>query len=196
MYLQDGIGGTGEGWYSAGIDTDKDAQNGFSQTYGYFECRCILPKCADCWASFWLTNEEVYNVDGNGKDGTEIDVFESLYYGKSKQNCISSDLHYDGYGDAHKALGTKKFLVSGDPYSEFNTYGVEWNENEYIFYINRRETFRSSFGGVSQNPEYLILSLEVDGSDGVTNTKLDKTKTYNFIVDYVRVYQYNRLLEK
>ena len=53
-YLSEGMGGKGAGWYSAGIDTDSDSPNGFSQKYGYFECRCILPKCAPAWAAFWL----------------------------------------------------------------------------------------------------------------------------------------------
>ena len=35
-YLPDGMGGTGAGWYTAGLDTDSDAPNGFSQKYGYF----------------------------------------------------------------------------------------------------------------------------------------------------------------
>jgi len=28
-YLPDGMGGTGAGWYTAGLDTDSDAPNGF-----------------------------------------------------------------------------------------------------------------------------------------------------------------------
>jgi hypothetical protein len=52
VYLEDGMGGTGAGWYTAGIDTDSDSPNGFSQKYGYFECRCILPEGADVWSAF------------------------------------------------------------------------------------------------------------------------------------------------
>lgn len=62
-YLPDGMGGTGAGWYTAGLDTDSDAPNGFSQKFGYFECRCILPKGADIWSAFWMMNENVYTVE-------------------------------------------------------------------------------------------------------------------------------------
>lgn len=191
VYLQDGMGGEGAGWYTAGIDTDEDSPNGFSQQFGYFECRCILPEGADVWSAFWLMNDGVYNVDSSGKDGTEIDIFESDRYGDFPNNSVTSNLHFDGYGDAHQKMGAKPFLLENNPYEEYNTYGLEWNEDEYIFYINGVETFRTSFGGVSQNPEYLILSVEMRGENGIPaqreNAPADGTQ---FVVDYVRVYQY------
>ena len=190
-YLTEGMGGTGEGWYSAGIDTDSDAVNGFSQKYGYFEVRCILPDCPTAWAAFWLMNDGVYEADGSGQDGTEIDIFESDCIDDTVKNAVTSNLHFDGYGEAHQKMGAKKFLIKGNPYEEYNTYGLEWNENEYIFYINGVESYRTDFGGVSKNPEYLILSYEMGGEDGVAqDSSLDKTKEYRYIVDYVRVYQY------
>ena len=191
VYLEDGMGGEGAGWYTTGIDTDADAPNGFSQKFGYFECRCILPEGADVWSAFWLMNSGVFDVDGSGQDGTEIDIFESDGYEKLLKYNVSSNLHFDGYGDAHQKMGAKRFLLSNNPYEEYNTYGLEWNEDEYIFYINGVETFRTSFGGVSQNPEYLILSVEMRGEDGIpserANAPADGTE---FIIDYVRVYQY------
>ncbi len=194
-YLEDGMGGKGAGWYTAGIDTDSDAPNGFSQKYGYFECRCILPEGADIWSAFWLMNDGVYNENGTGTDGTEIDIFESDCYGDLLNNAVTSNLHYDGYGDAHKAMGAEKNYVDNNPYKEFNTYGLEWNENEYIFYINGVETFRTDFGGVSQNEEYLILSVEMKGENGIPSERENVfSEEAQFIVDYVKVYQYNDLV--
>jgi beta-glucanase (GH16 family) len=191
VYLEEGMGGKGAGWYTAGIDTDSDSPNGFSQKYGYFECRCILPKGADIWSAFWLMNDGVYNPDGNGMDGTEIDIFESDCYGDFMENAITSNLHFDGYGDAHQKHGATKFLLKNNPYEEFNTYGLEWNEDEYIFYINGVETFRTDFGGVSQNEEYLILSVEMKGENGIPSERENlPAEGAAFIVDYVRVYQY------
>ena len=196
-YLDEGMGGKGAGWYSAGIDTDEDSKNGFSQKFGYFECRCILPKGADIWSAFWLMNEGVYNEDGSGKDGTEIDIFESDCYDSFLRNSVTSNLHYDGYNEAHKMMGAKDFLTLNNPYEEFNTYGLEWNENEYIFYINGVETFRTDFGGVSQNEEYLILSVEMKGENGVpSNREKVSGKEAKFVVDYVKVYQYKDLIIK
>lgn len=194
-YLEEGMGGKGAGWYTAGIDTDGDSPNGFSQKFGYFECRCILPKGADVWSAFWLMNDGVYNADGNGRDGTEIDIFESDRYEKRRNNAVSSNLHFDGYGEAHQMMGAEEFLIENNPYEEFNTYGLEWNEKEYIFYINGKETFRTSFGGVSQNEEYLILSVEMRGENGIPSQRENApAEDTQFIVDYVKVYQYKDLL--
>ena len=190
-YLEDGMGGKGAGWYSAGIDTDSDSPDGFSQKFGYFECRCILPEGADIWSAFWLMNSGVFNEDGNGRDGTEIDIFESDRFDNFPKNSITSNLHFDGYNDAHQKLGAKCFLLKNDPYKEYNTYGLEWNENEYIFYINGVETFRTDFGGVSQNEEYMILSVEMKGENGIPSQRENApADDAYFIVDYVKAYQY------
>ena len=196
LYSEDGMDSGGPGWYTAGLDTDGEGDSeGFQQAYGYFEVRCILPPCPG-WAAFWLSNENVSRIGDKGMDGTEIDIFESLFYGTAKSNTVSSNLHYDGYGKRTRSFGAKRFPVEGDPYSEFNTYALEWNEKEYIFYINGEETIRSSFGGVSRNPEYMLLSVEVSGKNGMFPYKgLDRDREYDFIVDYVRVFQYRALTE-
>jgi len=185
-----------EGWYSGCISTI----NIFEQCYGYFECRAILPKSTGMWSAFWMMNNQVENVDGSGKDGTEVDIFESMYYKDvwwGAGDAVISGIHYDGYGEGHKGDSIGKWFAN-NPYEEFNTYGLEWNENEYIFYINGIETGRLSTGGVSQNPEYLLLSCEVAGENGVANADRHGTGKMNmkpgdtaeFIVDYVRVYEY------
>ena len=192
------------GYYTAQIMTrDK-----YEQCFGYFETRCILPAGCGMWSAFWMMNEGVYNEDGNGRDGTEIDVFESFDYKNYYRgmDCVSTNLHFDGYRENHQSTHVARTWIKNDPYKEYNTYGVEWNENEYIFYINGKEIGRSAFGGVSQNPEYLILSMEFSGDDGVPsysdsgagdirNTPIENWPC-EFRVDYVRCYQYNRLLEK
>ncbi len=184
------------GWYTGCITTNGK----FEQTYGYFECRCILPKSTGMWSAFWMMNDKVEDVDGSGKDGTEVDIFESMYYKDVKWgygDAVISGIHYDGYGEDEQGATVGKWYAN-NPYEEFNTYGLEWNENEYIFYINGIETGRLSAGGVSQNPEYLILSCEVAGSNGVAyadrhgvgKMSMNPGDVAEFIVDYVRVYQY------
>ncbi|MBO5359851.1 MAG: glycoside hydrolase family 16 protein [Clostridia bacterium] len=197
VYLEEGMGGKDAGWYTAGIDTDTDAPDGFSQKFGYFECRCILPKGVDIWSAFWLMNDGVYNEDGNGRDGTEIDIFESDRYEKILNHSVTSNLHFDGYNEAHQKMGAKAFSTGNNPYEEYNTYGLEWNENEYIFYINGKETFRTDYGGVSQNEEYVILSVEMRGENGIPSQRENAPSQElesQFIVDYVKVYQYKDLM--
>ncbi len=190
----------GAGYYST-ILTTRDK---FEQCYGYFEVRCILPAATGLWSAFWMMNEGVYNIDGFGNDGTEVDIFESMYYKDHwwGADAVVTGIHFDGYGAEHKSDSIGKYFIKNNPYEEYNTYGVEWNEDEYIFYINGYETGRMNTGGVSDNPEYLLLSVEVAGNDGIADAdrhgtgKITHTPKKNwpveFKVDYVRCYQYIR----
>lgn len=186
------------GWYTGEITT----QGKYEQTYGYFEIKCILPAATGMWSAFWMMNGDVTNVDGSGKDGTEVDVFESFYYKDNwwGNDAITTGIIYDGYGSEIQNASIGKYFIKNNPYKEYNTYGVEWNENEYIFYINGYETGRLSAGGVSQNPEYLLVSCEFAGENGVQHSdrhgtgEISKTPAENwpaeFKVDYVKCYQY------
>lgn len=188
FYSETGMGNTGAGWYSAGIDTDNDCPNGFSQTYGYFECRCIVPESEDSWGAFWLYSGNVGNVDGSGKDGTEIDIMESECENGLIKKAVGINLHYDGYGEAHMHDGVDARVKN--PYGEFNTYAVEWNEDEYNFYINGNFVWSTDFGGVCETPLYLILSQEISGDSGIPDKRDNADgEATELIVDYVRVYQ-------
>lgn len=195
-YLEEGTGEGPAGYYSYMMYT-RDLHE---QTYGYFEVRCILPKGAGLWSAFWMNSRGMENVDGSPADGAEVDIFESPYYHQSLfHNYISSNVYYDGYGA--DMVGAKMGIYeANNPYEEYNTYGLEWNENEYIFYVNGKETARTDFG-VAQSPEYLILSVEIGGSNGQPDpdswagdiTK-NETLDADFVVDYVRAYQYKDLV--
>lgn len=197
-----------DGKYGPGYYCDRiDSRKRFEQRYGYFECRCILPAAQGLWSAFWISTKAVSKNGNPGTNGTEIDVFESpLWYRKLNghdNSMITSNLHYGGY-EAQTRYKNVTVSKAVNPYSEFNTYGLEWNENEYIFYINGVETGRSRFGGVSKVPEYMELSVEVDGVDaepyygwsGLITRNKNNELPADFIVDYVKVYQYNSILEK
>ena len=193
-YCPEGLGGSGKpGWYTCGIDT----RGLYEQTYGYFEVRCILPKGSGLWAAFWMLCDGMGHVDGTGTDGAEIDVFESPFSAQKHNRMVSSNLHIDGYGDDHKSENVcKAYNLLNDPYRKFNTYGVEWTEKGYTFYINGVKTGFSDFGGASQVPEYLILSVEVGGDNGepgeswAPGVLAPGDAPTDFIVDYVRAYQF------
>lgn len=191
-YYPEGYNGNGKpGWYTCGIDT----KGLFEQKYGYFEVRCILPKGAGLWSAFWMGN---IGPDGSdGTQGAEIDIFEAPYYATKYPRRVSSNIHYGGYTEnIHSTNVCEPYVLFNNPYEKFNTYGLEWNENEYIFYVNGIETGRSSFGGASQVPEYLLLSVEVGGDDAVpaeswaAGVLEPGGETTDFIIDYVRAHQY------
>lgn len=68
---------------------------------------------------------------------------------------------------------------------EYTTFGLMWTDTEYVFYVNGKETGRSSFAnGTSRVPEEVIVSLCAP-----ENIELEKDVTTRFIVDYVKIYQ-------
>ncbi len=184
----------GPGYYTGMLNT----KGLFEQTHGYFEIRCILPKAEGMWSAFWMLCDSMADVTDGGRNGAEIDIYESANYQDWKiRNSVSHAVHVDGYGSDLKSEGQGSTLAN-HPYDEFNTYGLEWNEEEYIFYVNGRVAARTSFQGTPMVPEFMIISCEVGGSGGVagdswagniTNNKESKLPA-QMTVDYVRAYAY------
>ena len=198
-YYPEGYNGNGlPGWYTCGLDTNGR----FAQTYGYFETRCILPKGCGLWAAFWLVphsmNSQDYGtLENSGEDGAELDVFESAFFDSKTPRRVTSNIHIDGWGPYHQSANAcKPFVLFNDPYEDYNTYGMAWDEDGYTFYINGIKTGHSDFGGASKVPEYLILSVEVGGTNAVPaedwagGPLTPDSETTDFVVDYVRVYQF------
>jgi len=185
-------GPSSTGYYASGIDTHPGSGQyyggeGYEQAYGYFEVSCILPKGAGLNPAFWLLGEGMFTDVTTGKTGCEIDVFETRTNQNKEKKWVGSvynTIHYGSYDQYHKSEMQGHFYAD-NPYEEFNTYGLEWSESEYIWYINGVESARTSFGGVCEVPLYLILSICVD--DYVFG---NKDLPSEFIVDYVRAYQY------
>lgn len=103
----------GEGWYTGLISTIKvveqynertDDYEGFSQTGGYFECRCKVPKAVGIWSAFWLMPDNTTSFSDkdimySGEDDLEIDVMESPYAfmgTRREKNQNVHVLHADG----------------------------------------------------------------------------------------------------
>ena len=223
----------GEGWYTSWVESAtnpnkghvaamQENYEGFSAKYGYFEARCIAPPCEGIWSAFWLMPDEGTGMTSNdvmntGSDGVEVDIMESPWYysGFFNRNSNMHVLHGDGYANT-KSQKSDSIRVS-NMYSEFHTYGVMWTPEEYVFYIDGKETWRTPHIvddvtlGVSQVKQYMLLTVEVGGymdedgnlhpgkalnADGTESeywcgdaSRNDKNKNYDFIIDYVRVYQ-------
>ena len=194
QYREDGE--FGPGWYTAGIETEDK----FEQTYGYFECRCILAKGQGLWSAFWMMNEHVHRVVGHSRNGAEIDIMEAPFWfrGENKRNMVTLNLHYNGYRLHTRYKNVGIFRLDNDPYENYNTYGVKWTPEAYTFYINGYPVAKTAWGGVSSKPEFLILSCEVDGGyamptkgwSGDIERNDKKTFKAEFLVDYVRAYRF------
>lgn len=152
----------------------------FETTYGYFECRALMNKQYGPHVAFWLQSPTVGMVGDVEKNGTEIDIFE---YHRKTPETVYHNLHWDGYGTDHKTIGNK--ITYPEISSGFHIFGLEWNENEYVFYVDGKETWRTSIA-VSHRSEYMILSTELTGWGGDPSTGNFPDEV---IFDYVRVYQ-------
>ena len=178
----------GEGWYTAMIKLKE------RYCKGYFEIRCIVNDEPEFWSAFWIQADAPYDsaVSKGGIGGAEIDIFESANTADSKnENAVTHAIHcagVDGVKEDFQSLRLGAFY-GNDIYNEYNTYGLEWTDDEYIFYINGVETRRSSFGnGVSEVMEDVIVSLEIPDEEKLATLNKDTYKA-EYIIDYVKIYQ-------
>lgn len=201
----------GEGVYTSWLTTSKNAYSntrtddyeGFTQTYGYFEVRCIPLKGVGIWSAFWMLPDSGGKEIG-GKDGAEIDIMESHYWPQNKlSNTMCHAIHIDEGIDKLQSALSKTYVIDNF-YNEFHTFGMQWTPDGYIFSIDGYETWRTNKKvDVSEVDQYLKLTIEVAGTNDGTTPKFG-TNDYNnamdndwssadikFVVDYVRAYSYN-----
>ena len=156
----------------------------FQHQFGYYVARIQLQKQPGHWSAFWLYDASVGKVGDEGRDGTEIDIMEKPW----RDDRVQHALHWDGYGKEHKSEG-KVATVSG-VMEGWHTFALLWKSDEYVFYVDGKETWRTNAGGVCQVPLYIKLSDEIgDWAGDIKKATLPD----QFLVDYVRVYD---LVEK
>ena len=121
-----------------------------------------------------------------------VDIFEAMNWGEGiAADGVAQTIHCAGVGGVQEGFQSRMLgeFYGNNIYDEYNTYGLKWTEDEYIFYVNGVETVRSTFGdGVSQVDEQVRVSLCMGSAEELA--KLDK-ETYHseFVVDYVKIYQ-------
>ncbi len=162
------------------VDGCVRTRDKFEPTFGWFEARIRFQKQPGHWSAFWLYNDSVGSTANAGRDGTEIDIIEKPWLDDRAQHA----LHWDGYGAEHKSEG--KVIEIPGIMEGFHTFSLWWTPEEYRFYVDGRETWRTSAGGVCQVPLYIKLSDEIgDWAGTIRREQLPD----EFLVDYVRVYQ-------
>lgn len=177
----------GEGWYCGAISLKE------WYTRGYFEIRMICAPSPGFWSAFWLQGDGSYNPETSkgGVGAVEIDICEAFYGREGKEDAYTPAMHLSGLNGSTEDKIYSRNLGSfngNNIYSEYNTYGMMWTEDEYIFYVNGVETVRTDFGdGICVNPEEVIVSLELPHASTIAN--VSKDEVVDMYVDYVRIYQ-------
>ncbi|MDR3264105.1 MAG: glycoside hydrolase family 16 protein [Clostridiales bacterium] len=151
------------GIFTGGIETRSVAGGSdvpFTQAFGYFEAEVQVPTGTGMWSAFWLQSDNMGRVGDQGKDGSEIDIYESSFI---KNPTFSGNaLHYDTYEwpryqSYGKVSDTKVNLYDG----QYHRYGLLWTPEEYVFFVDGVPVWATAFGGVSRTAEYLRLTVEI-----------------------------------
>jgi beta-glucanase (GH16 family) len=155
--------------------------------YGLFEARIQFESAEGHHGAFWLQSPDYGKVtDDFEVSGTEIDIIE--YFGR--KGALSQNLHWNKYGSKDKKavgsgnLKTNSVIETVD--TEFHVYSMLWTPEEYIFYIDGMETWRTK-EAVSKHDEYIILSL-LSSTGEAARINEEEFPDY-MLVDWVRVFQ-------
>lgn len=164
----------------------KLKENLYTKKYGYFECRCKLQQKNGWWSAFWLQSPIIGASLDPAQTGSEIDIMECF-----KPSDISPhNVFTGGYGLDSKveSVGGVKGLSA----DEFHLFGVKWDENGYIFYIDGKEDGKVK-NYVSKTPEFILISTEVSGYRHKEHAPVKEAFEAigdQFIVDHIRVFEH------
>jgi len=169
--------------------------------FGYFEARVRFRKEHGWWSAFWLCTD---NPSNPFLDGFEIDIYED-YYLRSKvpggppQDILDHNLHIFA-GGALKSWNYNSKLPGS--IEDFYVIGCKWTPFEISYYLNGNliassashspydsVTFDPFNHGAGFTPLKAILSGCCGRSGGDPK---DGNFPEEFMVDYVRIYEYPR----
>ncbi len=220
-------------WIDTAADTAAgETERKYEQTYGYFEMRCILGTGSGSNCAFWMGAGKAWDpTSESSRDGAEIDVFESIYTstnffedGIEYRPKVESTVHWqhNAYDENGNKLGGKdnsyfwaeqrvtreeKYLPIDMFDGNYHTIGVLWTEEEYVFYYDGYEMYRTdcistpenglpaTAQGTCEAPAWLLISCHFMDPDWYGPSSPEDYPT-DFIVDYVRCYQLNDYLNE
>lgn len=167
--------------------------------YGYFEARIRFQSLQGHHGAFWLQSETYGRIVGDsGRSGAEIDIIEFFGNGRAATDA-KQNIYFDPYVSGEEQPGAEHDLFYRDNHAgvelseDFHVFGLLWTPDEYVFFIDGVETWRTSIG-ISHVQEYIVLSLTTSAWE---NNRLDTFLLPDeifllpdeIVVDYVRVYQ-------
>ena len=195
-----------------------DTADKYYQTYGYYEIRCILGTGSGSNCAFWMGAGKAWDPSSqSSRDGAEIDVFESVYTSNNHwgRPILDSTIHWQHnakdeegaslHGSDHCYFYAEpsrqytrdgKYLPTSMFDGNYHTIGVLWTKEEYVFYYDGYEMYRTDCKdpdqpgaqGTCEAPAWLLLSCHFMDPDWYGVSK-PEDYPLDFVVDYVRCYQ-------
>ena len=170
--------------YKTGIVKTK-----FTGLRGYWEIRAKFGKInKGIWVAAWTYFPHNY----------EIDLFENRSFDINDKNIsgyITSSVHWNGYGPAHKSIGNDSGERNLD--KNYHIYGLEITDSEIIWYIDGKRYWKVYNLEVEKplNLMNLIISVEMSSLlDGWTkDLPKNNFKEDVIFVDWVKIYAKQKL---
>ncbi len=160
----------------------------FMHRYGYYEVRCRIQKQPGWWSAFWLQSPSIGTTADGKYSGIECDIFE-CFHGQIKK--VTSGLIRGGYATELQEIARIRYFPEDTSHDVFHRFGVEWNEEGYVFYCDGKETARTT-EAVSNIEQFILLTTECRGYRSANAKPCDELKNAelpdDFVVDYVRVF--------
>lgn len=159
--------------------------------YGKIEISAKVPTGKGTWPALWMMPTN--SAYGTWPRSGEIDIME--YVGFEPQY-LHYTCHFEGTnGSGHQSSGSKSASIV-NPFNKFIKFAIIWTPDKIEWYAN--DVKYHQYLRNSDDPRvwpfnkefYLILNLAYGGTWGGT-AGIDDTKLpHKFLIDYVRVYQW------
>ena len=163
-----------------------NSNNRFEKAFGYYETRIKIAQAdKGTHTAFWFQGDNMFDIDGTGRDGAEVDVFESAWTGDYTKSVI----HIDGYGSDHQS-NTVRYETPG-LHEGYHTFGLLWTPDALkIYYDGELKVTYSDPKWIPQVPQYIWLSDGASfGFSGDNFTREPVGTLTHAYVDYVRVWE-------
>lgn len=171
-----------------------------SWQYGRFEIRAKLPKGRGTWPAIWmLPTDWAY---GGWPSSGEIDIMEHVGF---DQDNIVGTVHCEAYNHIKHTEKGKTIHVPGVS-EDFHVYAIEWLPEEIRFFVDGTCYFTFCPWELTKQvtykewpfdkPFHLLLNIAVGGSWGGRDGVDDTIFPQRMEVDYVRVYQAEKVTPK
>ena len=162
----------------------------FGMTYGYVEGRMKVGNESGMLSSFYLYHR--YRGEGLLAHAPEIDIVEYLGENPFGDEDAFQTYHYDDIVDGTiRSAPTMAYeKPEGDLYSEdFHTFGVLWEPQLVVWYIDGVEVKRMSGPQVGRQQMNIVLYLVAGSAWAPTPDFEADIYPLQFEVDYIKAYQ-------
>jgi beta-glucanase (GH16 family) len=159
----------GRNYVSARINT----LGHFSQQYGRFEARMMLPAGQGYWPAFWL-------LPASQAWPPELDIMELV---GSQPSTVYLTQHW---GTSANVMSNGTTYTGPDDTTAYHRFAIEWSPTRIDWLVDGVVRF-STTSNIPQEPMYVLLNLAVGGNlpgNPTAATVFPKS----MLVDWVRVY--------